>query len=175
MRWGADGRSLADPLSNGIARRHRGDYGVYGMIDQTIWRKPGDDGKGVAVFSRVFANPSDRNLIGWQVDAGMVFTGMIDARPDDAFGLALSYARISESARGLDADAIRFGTGVFKRDYEAVIEANYQWQILPGWTLQPNIQYVFHPGGHVADPMDPTGRTPIRNALVVGLRSGWRY
>lgn len=36
MRWGADGRSLADPLSNGIARRHRGDYGVYGMIDQTI-------------------------------------------------------------------------------------------------------------------------------------------
>jgi porin len=45
---------------------------------------------------------------------------------------------------------------------------------MPGWTLQPNVQYVFHPGGRIADPADPTGRTPIRNALVVGLRSGWR-
>lgn len=175
MRWSADGRSLADPLSNGVARRHRGDYGVYAMIDQTVWRLPGSDDKGIGVFSRAFLNPSDRNLIGWQIDGGVVFNGLISARPDDAFGLGISYARISDAARGLDSDAIRFGSGFIRRDYEAVAELNYQYQIVPGWTLQPNIQVVFHPGGHIADPGDPSGRTPIKDALVFGLRSGWRY
>ena len=175
LRFGADGRSLADPASSGVARRHRGNSGVYGMLDQMVWRKPGETEKGVGVFTRVFANPSDRNLIGWQIDGGVVFNGLIEARPDDQFGVAASYARMSDAARGFDADSIRFGTGRLRRDYEAVIEANYQWQIAPGWTLQPNVQYVFHPGGRVADPADPSGRTPIRNALVVGLRSGWRW
>lgn len=175
MRWSTDGRSLADPLSNGVARRHRGDAGVYGMIDQTVWKLPGSEDKGVSVFARGFLNPGDRNLIGWQIDAGVVANGLISARPDDLFGVALSYARFSEGARGLDTDAIRFGAGRLRRDYEAIVEANYQWQIMPGWTLQPNVQYVFHPGGRIADPADPTGRTPIRNALVVGLRSGWRW
>ena len=175
MRQSTDGRSLADPSSNGVARRHRGDYGVYGMIDQMIWKLPGSEDKGVNVFARAFANPSDRNLIGWQFDTGVVASGLIAARPDDLFGVALSYARFSDGARGLDADAIRYGTGRLRRDYEAIVEANYQWQVMPGWTLQPNVQYVFPPGGRIADPADPTGRTPIRNALVVGLRSGWRW
>jgi hypothetical protein len=76
----------------------------------------------------------------------VVASGLIAARPDDLFGIALSYARFSDGARGLDTDAIRFGTGRLRRDYEAIVEANYQWQIMPGWTLQPNVQYVFHPG-----------------------------
>jgi hypothetical protein len=40
--FGIDGRSLADPLSNGRALVHLGDFGVYGVIDQMLWRLPGD-------------------------------------------------------------------------------------------------------------------------------------
>ena len=35
------------------------------------------------------------------------------------------------------------------RDYEAVLEITYQAQITPWMTLQPDLQHVFHPGGHV--------------------------
>ena len=31
----------------------------------------------------------------------------------------------------------------------------YQAQIVPGWTIQPDFEYIINPGGHVADPADP--------------------
>jgi porin len=37
--------------------------------------------------------------------------------------------------------------------------------------LQPDFQYVIHPGGHAQDPTDPTGRTAINDAVVLGLRA----
>ena len=172
QRWGTDGLSLANPASNGIARRHNGNYGVYGMLDQMVWRLEGD--KGVGIFARAFANPSDRNPVAWQFDGGVVANGVIAARPDDVFGVGFSYARISNRARAFDADVVSFGAATARRDFEAIVEANYQWQVMPGWSLQPNIQYIFHPGAHVANPLDPAGK-PIRNALVFGLRSGWKW
>ena len=59
-RFGTDGLSLAAPLSNGIARRIRGNSGIYGVIDQQIYR-PVDGGpdSGVGIFSRISGSPSD--------------------------------------------------------------------------------------------------------------------
>ena len=53
------GFCLLHPLSNGIARRIRGNSGIYGVIDQQIYR-PGTAGpdSGVSVFSRISASPS---------------------------------------------------------------------------------------------------------------------
>ena len=59
-------------------------------------------------------------------------------------------------------------------DYEAVLELTYQAQIRPGWTVQPNFQYIFHPGGNVANPYDDNG-APIRNAAVFGVRTQIKY
>jgi porin len=33
-------------------------------------------------------------------------------------------------------------------DYEAVIEVSYRAQLTAWWTLQPDFQYVMHPGGN---------------------------
>ena len=79
--------SLASPASSGIAARLRGDFGVYGVIDQQIYRPLGGDAEsGIAVFSRISASPSDRNLVDFYVDGGIVFSGMIAGRPNDKFG-----------------------------------------------------------------------------------------
>ena len=43
--FGFDGRSLADPLSNGQPLIHLGDFGVYGVIDQMLWRLLGEGPK----------------------------------------------------------------------------------------------------------------------------------
>ena len=51
------------------------------------------------------------------------------------------------------------------------LELMYRAQVTPWWTLQPDLQFIAHPGGHVPDPTDPTGLRPIRNSLVLGVRT----
>jgi porin len=177
LHFGTDGLSLADPLSNQDPLQHGRNYGIYGVIEQQLYRLPGAGAdKGVGVFARVSASPSDRNLIDVYFDAGVTFAGLIPARPDDAFGIAVAYGRFSDSARGFDRDQAFFsGLATPVRNYEAALELTYQAQIVPGWTVQPNFQYIFHPGGSATNPLNPSDTAPIRNASVIGLRTTIRY
>ncbi len=170
------GLSLADPSTSGIARRFRGNDGVYGIIDQTIYREPDASAdQGASVFLRVAGSPGDRNLIDFYVDGGLAYKGLIPGRPDDTFGVSASYSRISDSVRGLDRDTIFFtGTPQPVRNLEALIEVTYQAVVVPGWTVQPDFQYVFHPGGNIANPFDANGAR-IKNAAVFGARTTIRY
>ena len=163
--------SLAYPLSSGTARLFRGTRGIYGIIDQQLYRpEGGGPDSGISVFSRISATPSDRNLVSFFMDGGVVFSGMLPARPDDKFGASFIYAGISDRARALDRDAIAFsGIAHPIRAYEMTIELSYQAQIKPGWTLQPLFQYIIHPGGHVPDPVSPS--TAIKSGALLGVRS----
>ena len=166
------GRLLADPESSGIARRFRGDSGVYAILDQTIFNEPGAPGEGASAFLRLSAVPGDRNLIDLYVDAGVAYKGLIPGRPDDTAGLGIIHSRISPAARGFDRDGIALGTGTGPiRSSETVIEATYQAEIVPGFTLQPDLQVVMRPGGGLPDGQ---GRR-IRNATVVGVRATINY
>ena len=175
LRFDINGFSLANPLSTGIARRLRGNDGIYAVVDQQLYRPPGGDANsGILLFGRAAYSPPDRNLNDFYLDGGIIFAGMIPARPADAFGASFLYAHISKQARGLDRDT-RFFTGVPipLRDYELSFDFSYAATIVPGWTVQPNLQLVFHPGGHVAGNVSPV--EPIRNAVIVGVRSTMRY
>jgi porin len=174
QRFDTAGLSLADPASSGDALRRRGNYGGYLVIDQALWRMAGSKERGLDAFLRVGANPSDRNLVGWYVDAGLVLKGALEARPDDALGLAFGFARIGGAARGLDRDAVAFGGTAPVRDYEAVIELTYVAQLAPWWTVQPDFQYIIHPGANVANPRDPAGGT-VHDAVVLGVRTTVKF
>ena len=175
LRAGTDGLSLADPLSKGNPLRHKGNTGYYGIMDQQLWRKPGTDaGNGLAAFVRGFANPGNGNFISYYVDGGLNFKGVIAARPNDAFGIAASFAKVSGRARGFDLDGVAFGGTAPVRDHELGIEISYVAAILDGWTVQPDVQFIFHPGVHGANPRDPAGR-PVKDALVLGVRSTLNY
>jgi porin len=170
--FAVDGTSLADPDSDGKAETHSGNYSVYGVIDQMLWRLPGDDPKkGIGAFARVSAAPTDRNLINFYADGGVNFMGLWSQRPDDQFGVSAAYTEVSSSVRGFDADTADFtGSRLPTRDYELLLEATYQAQIMPGWTVQPDFEYVFHPGGGGINPLNPaSGRIP--NAAVFGVRT----
>lgn len=178
-RYDVFGMQLAAPTSIGLPLQHRGDQGVYGTFDQQVWRPSAakeDAGKGVFVYGRMSAAPSDRNLVNFYFDGGVSFVGLVPGRPDDQFGIMGAYARMSPSVRGFDFDT-NFYTAAFGpvRDYEALLQATYQLQVVPGWNLQPNIQYVMHPNGHVVDPNDPLGQRAVRNAVVLGLRSSIKF
>jgi porin len=166
------GKSLAAPSSNGMAQTHDGDYGVYGVVDQMLWRLPGDDPKkGVGAFARVAFSPSDRNLISLYAEGGINFMGLWERRPDDNFGLAASFSQLSPGLGDLDRERAFFEEAALpSRDYELVVELTYQAQIVAGWTVQPDFQYIFHPGGGAINPVNPlTGRIP--DAAVLGIRT----
>lgn len=166
QRYGTDGRSLADSASNGTGRPHQGNFGFYSVVDQQLYRPAGvgPDG-GISIFNRISVSPSDRNAIDFFVDGGIVFAGLIAARPDDKFGASVIYSRYSSNARGFDRDQRAFtGSPREARDSETSFEITYAAQIVPGWILQPDAQYIRHPSGQ-------TGR----DGKVIGLRTSLRY
>ena len=149
----------------------RGNDGFYALVDQTFYRPPdvGADRQGAAFFLRASTSPSDRNLIDLYLDGGVAYKGLFPGRPTDTTGIAAAYARISPDAVQADIAA---GTRLV-RDDQATVEATHQFTILPGVSVQLDVQYIIHPGAHgVADPA--TG-LPTRNAAVFGLRSAVRY
>ena len=173
---GATAPLLADPASSGIGRRLPGNAGGYLVLDQLLHRAPGTDDGGLGVFVRLLGAPGDRNLVSFYADGGLTYKGLIPGRPDDTVGVSVAYARVSDSARGFDADLGRFNPGVFQpqRTREAVLELTYQAQIVPGWTVQPDLQYIRRPGGGVSNPLSATGAL-VKDAVVVGLRSAIKY
>jgi porin len=167
---------LADPTSSGIARRLRGNSGLYAVFDQLLYREPGTEDQGLGMFARVSASPSDRNLISFYADGGLTYKGLFPNRPDDTVGVSLAYARISSAARGFDADTAFFNPDAFNpiRSSEALLEVTYQAQIVPGWTVQPDFQYVWRPGANVLNPRSATPEV-VKDAAIVGLRTTIRY
>lgn len=172
QRFTATGLSIADPAGSGEGRPHRGNYGVYAMLDQMLYHVPGTDDQGLGMFVRAGYSPPNRNLVDFYVDGGLTYKGLIPGRPNDVLGIAGAYAHMSDDAAGLDRDTIAFtGTPMPVRDYEALVEATYQAEIVPGLTMQPDFQYVFHPGGNVAD---GSGKK-IKDAAVFGLRFAMKF
>jgi porin len=169
QRFDNTGLSLADPMSSGIPRDHSGNWGIYGAVDQMLYRVPGTDDQGLSAFVRIGGSPNDRNLIDFYADGGLVYKGLIPGRPDDKIGIAAAYARIGDNARNLDRDTGFFGGDPFYpvRSSEAMVEVTYQAKLTPWWTLQPDLQYIIRPNGGVLN-----GDGSVRqNAWVVGLRS----
>jgi porin len=174
-RFDRNGLSLADPLATDPATHH-GDFGVYAVFEQKIYRVGKDDDRGIGIFARASYSPSDRNQIDLYGDAGVEFVGLSDQRPRDKFGIAAGYARVSSHARALDTDFQRFyGAAWPLRSPESLLTTVYQYEVRPGWTLQPNYQYILHPGGGATDPLGTNPGKPLRNASVLGLRTVLKF
>jgi porin len=172
QRFTADGASLADPSGSGEPAQLRRNHGIFGVYEQMLWRSPLGPDKGIGVFARTSVSPSDRNLISFYLDGGIQFSGLWDARPNDKFGVAATYARMSDAARQFDRD-VRLYTGIATpvRDYEAILELTYLAEVKPGLLVQPLFQYVTHPAGGAADPTDATQTGRIKDAVVFGVRT----
>jgi len=167
QRFDANGLSLANNPND--PKRFRGNTALYAMIDQQIFSGAAD--KSINAFARITGSPDDRNTIEVYLDGGLKFAGFVTGRPNDTFGAAVAYARISDAARGLDRDNVALGNQSIVRDYEAMIELSYTAQIVPGWTLQPDFQYIWHPGGHA----EGANGKAIADAAVFGLRTTVNY
>jgi porin len=176
QRFDGAGVSLADPASSGMPRLMRGDFGLYSVVEQKLYRVGADDDRGIGVFARASYSPPDRNLIDYYADTGLEFVGLAEGRPKDKFGIAAAYAHVSPRARALDLDFQRVVTLVWPaRSFEGLVTAVYQYELRAGWTLQPNFQFIVRPGGGAASPFSAFAGKALKNAEVFGLRSVLKF
>jgi len=141
----------------------KSDWAIYGIIDQLLWRVPGSkDAKGIGLFGRMIGAPTEQNLVDFYADGGVTFSGMIPHRADDILGIGFAYTGISNDVHSLDVGPPS------ARAHEALLEICYTAQLKVGWTLQPDFQYIWQPGGGVPE---PSGKGTVANAAVWGVRT----
>lgn len=171
-RFDVAGVSLANAAGQGVPAATSGDYGVYAVFEQKLFRVGHDDDRGIGIFARASYSPPPQNLIHYYADAGIELIGLDDARPHDKLGIAAAYAHVSPRAQALDRDfQAAYGPTWPVRTSEAVFTTVYQYEVRSGITLQPNYQFVRHPGGGATDPLGNMRGVRLKDASVFGLRT----
>jgi porin len=171
-RWDTQGRSLASPLSNGHPKSHPGNWAWYALTDHLIWRDQYDPNRTIALFARIMGTPlQDRNVIDLSMNAGLVFKSPFRYRVADTVGWGFGLAKVSQSVTALDTDTMLYQNPSLsqRRTQERFLEWTYQYQWWPWIQIQPDIQYVWHPGAGLSMPNDPS--RPIQNEWVIGIRT----
>jgi porin len=136
---------------------HSANGGLYAIVDQTVYRAEPYVGeksskRGLSIFCSCAAAPSDRNLVSLYLDVGFNYLGLLPCRQNDIFGVAASYTKLGD-------DVVR-NSSVIHSGHETIIEASYRIQLNEHLYLQPDIQYILHPGAF----------GDHSNAFVSGLR-----
>jgi porin len=137
-------------------------------MDQQVWTSPG--GSNVNAFARLMGTPQgDRNFVVFSLNAGLTLQGPLPGRDSDVLGFGMGYGKVSGSAAAFDRQTAFFSGGfVPVQTGETFLELTYQYQLIPSVRLQPDLQYVFNPGGGVANPGIPD--QSVNNELVLGFR-----
>ncbi len=125
---------LASPAGSGVPLSLRGNWGIYAVGEQQLYRPQGGDAdSGVTLYGRISVSPSDRNLISFYADGGVVVAGMIPQRPTTKLASASSI-RASRTAPAPSTATSRPLPACRRviRDYELNIELTY---LAPGSAL----------------------------------------
>ncbi len=126
--------------------QHRGSGGVYLIGDLTV--------RSLTAFAQLGLGDGRVNQIGGYLGGGFTFTAPFSSRAQDALGLAVAAARNGSHYERAQTAAGGPAAG------ETSVELTYLAQLGSWLTVQPDVQYVIHPGGTRA----------TRNAVVPGLR-----
>jgi len=152
-------------LSGQEPAEHRGNDGVYGVMEQKLWNHPGDPSRGLSAWSRVAGASADRSLYSSVVEFGLHWAGPLPARAADGISIGFVSANVSADVRQQvrESNAATGGNAPIP-DWERVVEAAYQLHAGAHLSVTPDLQWVLHPG--------TTSATP--NATVAGLRVSWQ-
>lgn len=138
--------------ADGALRQARGSDGAY--VGGTTRLYTIKDARGLDAFVNFGIADSTVNLVDRSVNAGLNWTGLFDARPQDKLGFGIGVAHAGGPFQ--QAQLVQGDTAYA---YETAFELTYR-AVLTDWlTVQPNIQYTVHPG------FDRT----VKNDLLFGL------
>ena len=172
QRLSASGVTLADPASGGTPAMLRGDFGVYSVFEQKLYRVRTTTTAGsVFLHGRPTAR---RTAISSTITptAGLNSSGSAISGQRTSSGLPrLTRMCRRGPARSMPTFETCPGRAGRSGSFEGLFTAVYQYEIRAGWTLQPNFQYIVHPGGGATNPLGNNPGKVLKNADVFGLRT----
>jgi porin len=147
-----DFNDLSETAANGAPKRRWGEAGAYLLLDRLLVTL---DQRPITGFIQPeFADPAvDR--FGMYLATGLTITGLFPGRPNDEAGISAAIAR-----NGSHYVAANQQDNVPVRGAETAIELTYLAQVASRFAVQPDAQYVIHPGTNPR----------VANATVVQLR-----
>ena len=116
-----------------------------------LWQKAKDSKEGLSVFLRGAMAPEATSYMSNSTQVGLVYTGVL--QKEDKVGLA--YARNKFSPDQIDE------TSKLSKGRETITELSYQIPVTSYLKVQPDFQYISHPGGTAKN----------NGAWVLGLRA----
>jgi porin len=134
--------------------------GYYFMVDRA-WEQPSH--VTLSTYARGFIADSRDRAVSRFFDTGIELARIYSDQRQDMLGVALALA-----VPGTELDPAS------PRDQrrQLDLELTYSLRLYDAWTLQPDMQYLVHPGTRI----DAIGRpSRIANALVAGLRVSYEF
>ena len=110
--------------------------GLYIVINQTLWKPISDKNtnRGLRMFLEFAHSNKGVAPIYQHFGGGLVWKGITAKRPNDEIGLCTQYGRISPRSGLL-------------WNHEQAVESFYKIYLTSWLNLQPDAQYIVHPGG----------------------------
>jgi porin len=122
-----------------------GTWLVYATAQQKLLSPPGGAGyahQGLWGFLTFTYAPPKMNQLEYFGSGGLLYFGLIPRRPEDELGLFGLWGQFSSDVR-----KAQHAMGEPGMTHEAIVEANYMYNITPALAVQPDIQGVFRPNG----------------------------
>jgi porin len=132
-------------------RRHQG--GGYLLGERTLARLGGSEERFISGFARYTWTDGDSTAVKNSLNLGLHARGPVASRPDDVVGFAWTRAGMAQKWR--DVQTVPGDT----KTSETALEITYRYAVTPYFAIQPNYQYIRHPGGASAP-----------NAKLIGVR-----
>ncbi|MHC4134678.1 MAG: carbohydrate porin [Planctomycetota bacterium] len=111
----------------------------------------------MGLFVKIATNGGDINPVDLDASVGLVWTGIIGSRPNDAVGVSVGFITINTTV-----------TGIIPEDTEIMVEVYYRYTMEDGkLQITPHLMYVMDPGGGTT----ATGGSFTDDSLfILGLR-----
>lgn len=133
-------------------------YGFYAMAQQIVWRSRGDRHHHLTLWGGATYSPQENiSQMPWMGFGGMVWQGLVPSRDFDEIMLSFYTGNFSSDYADARAEA-----DAGRPTWETVLELSYVVQLTKNLQIQPDLQWIFRPGG--------TGDIP--DALVLGFQVG---
>ncbi len=148
----ADFEAIGELDGSGAPVSDSGNRGIYAIAEARLHTAGSVQ---VSGWLRAGVAAQRFNAFDAYVGAGIAAAGLVPRRPDDQLGVAIASAQAADPWRAQQSLA---GSATTAR--ETTLELTWRMPLSDWFTLQPDVQYVIHPGAS-AD---------LRDALTFGLR-----
>ncbi|MBS3807463.1 MAG: carbohydrate porin [Bacteroidales bacterium] len=118
--------------------KQKGASGMYLLADQRLYNPDAEGNKGLGAFLQLGYSPDNSSINDFYGALGLNYRGIWSRDGKDELGLALAHASIRNGLLQIAGQAYR--------SCETVAELTYQYSLTDHLKVQPDIQYIIHPG-----------------------------